>query len=87
VRHAYTIQAVFGHETKKLRCASAWVAYEQHNRLVRQGRKVRILNSAGKPVTIGQLEAAAQAETGYVMKGTEEPGGVPISARGVLMGS
>lgn len=87
MKHAYTIQAIFGQKTKKLRCASAWVAYEQHNRLIRQGQKVRVLNRSGEPVTSGQLEAAAQAEIGAAVRGAEEPRGLPISTRGLLMSS
>jgi hypothetical protein len=87
VKHAYTIQVVVGRKVKKLHCASAWVAFEQHNRLIRKGLKVQILNRAGEPVTIGRLEAAAQAETGGPATRTEEPGGLPTSARNLLMGS
>lgn len=87
MKHAYTIRTIVDGKAQKLRCTSAWVAYEQHNRLVRQGRTVRILNRVGEPVTIGQLEAAAQAETGAAVTRTGEPGGLPPSARNLLMGS
>ena len=87
MKHAYTIQSGSARGLKRLRCASAWVAYEQHNRLARQGRKVMILNHAGEPVTIGQLEAAVQAETGNAVASTEESGSTPISARNLLMDS
>jgi hypothetical protein len=86
LKHAYTIQVVVGRKVKKLHCASAWVAFEQHNRLIRKGLKVLILDRAGEPVTIGRLEAAAQAETGAAVTATAQPGGLPISARNLLMG-
>lgn len=63
MQHAYTIKARRdGRSTKSLPCASAWIAFEQYHRLVRQGLKVRILDHAEVPVTTSQLEAAAQAE-------------------------
>ncbi|MGH1571379.1 hypothetical protein ACRAWG_12620 [Methylobacterium sp. P31] len=71
MKHAYTLHAMRGRETKKLPCASAWVAFEQHNRLVRQGWKVSTVSHAGKLVTGSQLEAAAQAETDTAVKGSE----------------
>jgi len=46
-----------------------------------------ILNHAGEPVTIGQQEAAVQAETGNAVASTEESGSTPISARNLLTGS
>lgn len=88
MKHAYTIQAsIRDQPMKTLQCTTAWVAFEQRNRLVRQGWKVHILNRAGKPVTDSQLEAAAQAETGAPANSSDEPRGVPISARNLLMGS
>lgn len=64
MQQAYKIEAALkGRGRKTLRCASAWVAYEQHDRLVRQGWTVRILDNAKMPMAAGQLEAIAQAET------------------------
>ena len=87
MKHAYTIQFGSGSRIKKLRCASAWVAYEQQSRLARKGQKVLISDHAGEPVTVGKLEAAARAEGGGAVTGTEEARGPPISARNLLMGS
>jgi hypothetical protein len=50
VRQTYKIDAALkGRGRKTLRCASAWVAYEQRDRLVRQGWTVnpRPRNEAG----------------------------------------
>ncbi|MCJ2060095.1 hypothetical protein MKL09_26635 [Methylobacterium sp. J-048] len=60
----YLIRALLGGAKKDFRCASAWIAFEQHNRLVRQGWKVHIFNPARDQITADQLEAAAQAEIG-----------------------
>ncbi|MEG9525082.1 MAG: hypothetical protein MIL41_04820 [Hyphomicrobiales bacterium] len=88
MKHAYMIQAgPSTRPTATLRCSSAWIAYEQYNRLVRRGQKVRILNRSGEQVTIEQLEAAAQAETGAPVNSSDEAGTVPISVRNLLMGS
>jgi hypothetical protein len=65
VQHTYKIDAALkGRGRKTLRCASAWVAYEQRDRLVRQGWTVSILDHAMKPVAVDHLEAVAKAESG-----------------------
>jgi hypothetical protein len=70
VQQAYKIDAALkGRGRKTLRCASAWVAYEQRDRLVRQGWTVSIVDHAMRPVAVDQLEAVAQAESAYVMRG------------------
>jgi hypothetical protein len=70
VRQTYKIDAALkGRGRKTLRCASAWVAYEQRDRLVRQGWTVSILDHAMKPVAVDQLAAVAQAEIGGTMRG------------------
>jgi hypothetical protein len=71
VKDAYMIHAMRGGEVRKLPCASAWVAFEQHNHLARQGWKVCAVNYAGDLVTGSQLEAAAQAEIDAAVKGSE----------------
>ncbi|SDA25040.1 hypothetical protein SAMN02799622_03540 [Methylobacterium sp. UNC378MF] len=66
----YKIDAALkGRGRKTLRCASAWVAYEQRDRLVRQGWTVSVLDHAMKPVAVDHLEAAALAESGNAMRG------------------
>jgi len=70
VRHTYKVDAALkGRRRKTLRCASAWVAYEQRDRLVRQGWTVSVLDQAMKPVAVDHLEAAALAESGSAMRG------------------
>lgn len=75
------------HKPQTLRCTSAWIAFEQYNRLTRKGWKVSVLNHAGESVTIGRLQVAAQAESGAFVTGTDRAGGPPTSARNLLMGS
>ncbi|MCJ2126799.1 hypothetical protein [Methylobacterium sp. J-077] len=67
----YMIRAALGRAKKDFRCASAWIAFEQHNRLVRQGWKVHIFNPARDQLTADQLEAAAQAEIGSAVNGEQ----------------
>lgn len=87
MKNAYTIEAALkGRGTKTLRCASAWVAFEQYSRLVRKGLTVRVLDHAKAPVTDRQLEALARVESGAALSGSEQPAGLPISTRNLLMG-
>lgn len=62
--HAYTIRAVRSRESNRLPCASAWVAWERRNLLVRQGWIVTVFDYDGLSVPDGQLEALAQSEVG-----------------------
>ncbi|WP_267358417.1 MULTISPECIES: hypothetical protein [unclassified Methylobacterium] len=62
MEHGYMIRAALGRAKKDLRCASAWIAFEQHNRLVRQGWNVRVFDDDREQMSVSQLEAAAQAE-------------------------
>jgi hypothetical protein len=75
VRLAYIVRAARGHETKRLRCASAWVAFEQRGRLIRQGWKVHVVDFEQKPVIGSLLEAAAESEMRAAVKSyTINPG-------------
>ena len=65
----YLIRAVLGRTRKDFKCASAWIAFEQHNRLIRQGWTVRIFNHARAQLTANQLEAEAKAEIGNAVDG------------------
>lgn len=70
MRQTYKIEAALkGRGRKTLLCASAWVAYEQRDRLVRQGWTVSILDHALKPVPVDHLEAVARAENDGTMRG------------------
>jgi hypothetical protein len=78
VRLAYIVRAARGHETKRLRCASAWVASEQRRRLVRRGWKVQVLDFAQKPVMDSLLEAFAEAEMEAAARGYQPPRMLPL---------
>ncbi|WP_267361313.1 MULTISPECIES: hypothetical protein [unclassified Methylobacterium] len=70
MQHTYKVDAALkGRARKSLHCASAWVAYEQQGRLVRQGWTVSVLDHEMKPVAVDHLEAIAQAESGSAMLG------------------
>lgn len=51
MKHAYSIHAMRGRETKKLSCAAAWVAFERRKFLVRRGWKSCTFGPAGELVT------------------------------------
>ncbi|WP_267360744.1 MULTISPECIES: hypothetical protein [unclassified Methylobacterium] len=67
--HAYTIRAKRGRETKQLLCASAWVAFERHRLLIRQGWSAFTFGPAGESVTDSRLEVLAQAEVSAAVSG------------------
>jgi hypothetical protein len=71
VKHAYTILAARGRETKRLPCASAWVAVERRNLQIRQGWKAAIFERLGNEMQDSLLDALAHAEVRAAVKGTE----------------
>ena len=71
MKHAYTILAARGRETKRLPCASAWVAVERRNLVIRQGWKAAIFDHLGAEMKDSTMDALAQAEVRAAVKGTE----------------